>query len=107
MSDSGLTLEQPAEKTGLSKSALGKYESEEFTDIGPYAIATLAKFYGVSADYLLGLTENKNPANAGLEALHLRDDAVEAIRDGKYNKRLLWELLAHEKLRQLMIDAEV
>ena len=56
-----LTLEQLAEQTGLSKSALGKYESEDFKDISPYAIATLAKFYGVSADYLLGLTENKTP----------------------------------------------
>lgn len=107
VSDFGLTLEQLAEKTGLSKSALGKYESEDFTDISPYAIAKLAKFYGVSTDYLLGLTENKNPANAELQALHLRDDAIDAIRDGKYNKRLLSEVLAHEKFRQLMIDAEV
>ena len=87
--DRGLSLEQLAEQTGLSKSALGKYESEDFKDISPFAIVTLAKFYGVSTDYLLGLTENKNPANAELQALHLRDDAVDAIRDGKYNKRLL------------------
>lgn len=107
VSDFGLTLEQLADKTGLSKSSLGKYESEDFKDISPYAIATLAKFYGVSADYLLGLTENKNPANAELQALHLRDDAIDAIRAGKYNKRLLSEVLAHEKFRQLMVDAEV
>jgi transcriptional regulator with XRE-family HTH domain len=107
VSDFGLTLEQLAEKTGLSRSALGKYESDDFTDISPYAIAKLAKFYGVSADYLLGLTENKNPANAELQALHLRDDAIYSIRDGKYNKRLLSELLAHEKFRKFMIDAEI
>ena len=68
---------------------------------------TLAKFYGMSTDYLLGLTENKNPANAELQALRLRDDAVDAVRDGKYNKRLLSELLAHDKFQQLMVDAEV
>lgn len=107
VSDFGLTLEQLADRTGLSKSALGKYESEDFKDISPYAIATLAKFYGVSADYLLGLTENKNPANTELQALHLRDDAIDSIHAGKYNKRLLSELLAHEKFRQLMIDAEI
>jgi transcriptional regulator with XRE-family HTH domain len=107
VSDFGLTLEQLAEKTGLSKSALGKYESDDFTDISPYAIATLAKFYSVSADYLLGLTENKNPTNAELQALHLRDDAIVSIRDGKYNKRLLSELLAHEKFQKFMIDAEI
>ncbi len=37
----------------------------------------------------------------------MRDDAIDAIRDGEYNKRLLSEVLAHEKFRQLMIDAEV
>ena len=105
--DWGLSLEQLAEQTGLSKSALGKYESEDFKDISPFAIVTLAKFYGVSTDYLLGLAENKNPANAELQALHLRDDAVDAIRDGKYNKRLLSELLVHDKFQQLMVDAEV
>ena len=103
----GLSLEQLAEQTGLSKSALGKYESEDFKDISPFAIVTLAKFYGVSTDYLLGLAENKNPANAELQALHLRDDAVDAIQDGKYNKRLLSELLVHDKFQQLMVDAEV
>jgi len=105
--DQGLSLEQLAEQTGLSKSALGKYESEDFKDISPFAIVTLARFYGVSTDYLLGLTENKNPANAELQALHLRDDAVDAIQDGKYNKRLLSELLVHDKFQQLMVDAEV
>ena len=58
--DKKLTLEQLAEQTGLSKSALGKYENEDCGDINHYAIQKLAKFYGVSTDYLLGLTEQKN-----------------------------------------------
>ena len=49
----GLTLEQLAEQTHLSKSALGSYEAEDFKDISHYAIIKLAKFYGVTADYLL------------------------------------------------------
>ena len=52
--DKKLTLEQLAEQTGLSKSALGKYESEDCGDI-----QKLAKFYGVSTDYLLGLKNKK------------------------------------------------
>ena len=51
----GLTLEQLANQTGLSKSALSKYESDDYKDISPFAIATLAEFYGVSTDYLMGL----------------------------------------------------
>ena len=58
-----LTLEQLAEQTDLSKSALGKYESDDYKDISPFAIATLAKFYGVSTDYLMGVSENKNHPN--------------------------------------------
>ena len=34
-------------------------------------------FYGVSTDYLMGLTENKNHPNTELQSLHLSDDMVE------------------------------
>ena len=55
----GLTLEQLSEATGISRAALGKYEADDFKDISPFSIVALAKFYGVSADYLMGLTETK------------------------------------------------
>ncbi len=54
-----LTLEELSDKTGLSKSALGSYESNDTKDISHYAIMQLAKFYGVTTDYLLGLSEKK------------------------------------------------
>ena len=55
----GLTLEQLAEQTHLSKSALGSYEGDNFKDISHYALIELAKFYEVTVDYLLGLTPEK------------------------------------------------
>ncbi|MFR0733694.1 MAG: hypothetical protein ACLSHU_05385 [Oscillospiraceae bacterium] len=95
-------------QTGLSKAALGQYETEDFKAISLLlAITTLTEFYGVSTDYLMGLTENKNPVNTQPQALHLRDDAMDAVQDGKCNKRLLSEMLAHEKIQQFMIDAEI
>ena len=54
-----LTLEELSDKTGLSKSALGSYESNDTKDISHYAIMQLAKFYGVTTDYLLGLSGKK------------------------------------------------
>ena len=89
--DRGLSLEQLAEQTGLSKSALGKYESEDFKDISPFAIVTLAKLYGVSTDYLLGLTEQKNHPDTALSELHLNlsDDAIEVLKNGKFNNRTM------------------
>lgn len=102
-----LTLEQLSEQTGLSRSALGKYETDDFKDISPFAIATLAKFYDVSTDYLMGLTENKNHPNTELQALHLSDDMIDVLTSGKINNRLLCELAIHEGFQQLMTDIEI
>ena len=79
----GLTLEQLAEQTHLSKSALGSYEAEDFKDISHYALIKLAKFYGVTADYLLGLSETKNHPNADLAELRLSDDMIELLKSGR------------------------
>ena len=67
--DKHLTLEQLAEQTGLSKSALGKYETDDYKDISPFAIATLADFYGVSVDYLLRRTDILETAGQLLKKL--------------------------------------
>ena len=103
----GLTLEQLAEQTGLSKSALGKYEADDFKDISPFSIVTLAKFYGVSTDYLLGMTETKNHPDTELDALHLSDDAIEVLKAGQFNHRLLSEMLCHKDFQRMMLDAEI
>ena len=103
----GLTLEQLSVETGISKSALGKYEADDFKDISPFSMVELAKFYGVSTDYLLGLTEQKNHPNTELDALHLGDDAIEVLRTGKFNHRLLSELICHKDFLRFMLDAEI
>ena len=103
----GLTLEQLSAETGISKSALGKYEADDFKDISPFSMVALAKFYGVSTDYLLGLTEQKNHPNTELDALHLGDDAIEVLRTGKFNHRLLSELICHKNFQRFMLDAEI
>lgn len=105
--DKHLTLEQLAAQTGLSRSALGKYESDDYKDISPFAIATLAEFYGVSTDYLMGLTENKNHPNTELQSLHLSDDMVELLSSGRINNRLLCELATHPNFQRLMTDMEI
>ena len=102
-----LTLEQLAELTGLSSSAIGKYESGEYKDISAFAIAKLADKLGVSTDYLLCQTENKNHPNTELNALHLSDDAVDVLRDGRFNHRLLSELICHKDFQRFMLDAEI
>ena len=48
----GLKLEELAEQTGISKSALGSYEKDDFKEINHGNLILLADFYGVSLDYL-------------------------------------------------------
>ena len=78
----GLTLEQLAEQTHLSKSALGSYEGDKFKDISHYALIELAKFYEVTVDYLLGRSQTRNHPNADLADLHLSDDMIELLKAG-------------------------
>ena len=103
----GLTLEQLAEQTQLSKSALGSYEADDFKDISHYALIKLAKFYSVTADYLLGLSETKNHPNADLADLRVSDDMIELLKSGLVDNFLLCELAVHPDFPRLMADLEI
>ena len=92
----GLTLEQLAEKTHLSKSALGSYEGDNLKDISHYALIELAKFYEVTVDYLLGRSQTRNHPNADLADLHLSDDMIELLK-----------LATHPDFPRLMADLEI
>ena len=102
-----LTLAQLAAEVGISKSALGKYESDNGKDISPYSISMLADYYGVSSDYLMGRTETKNHPNTALHELHLSDASIDVLRTGKFNHRLLSELICNKDFQRLMLDAEI
>ena len=103
----GLTLEQLAEQTHLSKSALGSYEAEDFKDISHYALIKLAKFYGVTADYLLGLSQTRNHPNADLADLRLSDDMIEFLKSRLVDNALLCELATHPDFPRLMANLEI
>jgi len=102
-----LTLEQLAVEVGISKSALGKYESDNGKDISPYSILLLADYYGVSCDYLMGRTETKNHPNTALHELHLSDASIDVLKTDKFNHRLLSELICHKDFQRFMLDAEI
>ena len=102
-----MTLAQLEEATGISRSTLGKYESEDCTDISPFNLQKLADYYNVSMDYLLGRTENKNHPNTALYELHLSDSMIDLLKSGKMNNRLLCELVTHPDFLRLMADIEI
>ncbi|HEN5896842.1 MAG: helix-turn-helix transcriptional regulator [Finegoldia magna] len=102
-----LNLEELAKLTGISKSALGNYENNDYKEINHGNLVTLAQFYNVSTDYLLCLTENKNHPNTDLTNLHLSDDMIYLLLSGSINNRLLCEIATHDKFKELMADTEI
>ena len=103
----GLTLKELAEQTGLSSSALGSYEADDTKDISHYALIKLAKFYGVTADYLLGLTETKRHPNADLAGLRLSDAMIDVLKEGWVDTALLGELVTHPDFVKLLADIQI
>lgn len=101
-----LNLEELAKLTGISKSALGNYENDDYKEINHGNLVTLAQFYNVSTDYLLCLTENKNHPNTALTNLHLSDDMIDLLLRGSINNRLLCEIATHYKFKEFMADTE-
>ena len=105
--DKGLNLEELSELTGISKSALGSYEKEDYKEINHGNLITLADFYGVSVDYLLCRTENREQINTPLTELHLNDEMVALLKSGRINNRLLCELATHKDFIKFLADIEI
>ena len=105
--DKGLNLEELSKLTCISKSALGSYEKEDFKEINHGNLITLADFYGVSVDYLLCRTENREQINTSLTELHLNDEMVALLKSGRINNRLLCELATHKDFIKFLADIEI
>ena len=102
-----MTLEKLSEIVGISTSTLGKYESNDFKDISHSYLLTLAKYYKVSADWLLGLSESREIQNHEIAELQLDDETLEILKSGSLNNRLLCEMIKHPDFIKLMTDTEI
>lgn len=102
-----LTLEQLAEQTGISKSALGSYESDDYKDISHTALMKLADFYNVTTDYLLARTETRNSSNDSIASLHLSDQVIDLLKSEQIDIALFCELAAHKDFVKLLADIQI
>lgn len=78
--EKGLKLEELSAQTGISTSALSNYENNDYKEINHGSLIRLARFYDVSVDYLLCLSENRNHPDAELSGLHLSDEMVDLFK---------------------------
>ena len=54
-----------------------------------------------------GADGNKKSPNTALHELHLSDASIDVLRTGKFNHRLLSELICHKDFQRFMLDAEI
>jgi transcriptional regulator with XRE-family HTH domain len=102
-----LTLTALAEATGIPTATLQRLEANDEHHAAYTDVAALAKFYDVSADYLFGLTDNRRHRNVEIDALRLSDAAIEVLKGGKLNNRLVGEVIAHEDFPALLSAIEI
>ena len=103
----GLSLQELSGQTGLSRAALGNYETDDYKEITHKAIVILADFYEVTSDYLLGLTENREQHPFAVDELGLDDATVDLLKSGKLNVRLICEMIKHPEFINFLSDLEI
>lgn len=103
----GLTTKQLCEMTQISEAVYNGLENDSPRDTGYSRIITLAKFFDVPTDYLLGFTESRITKNIELKELGLSDNAVEVLKQHKQDNMLLSELIEHGEFTDLINAIDV
>ena len=78
--DKKLGQKEVAQAIGVSTGTVSNYENDEYKDISLSLLTKFAKFYGVSLDWLVGLTENRSIENIEIAELHLDSITVYYVK---------------------------
>lgn len=90
-----LKLKEVAEKTGIDYSTLSRIENGNVKKVGDDVLLKLARFFGVSTDFLLGITNVPDKKNYTIEELGLSSVAARNLYTGAVDSRVINLLLAH------------
>lgn len=85
-----------AERIGVNPSQISRIISGNTASISSDILIGLAKEFGVSADYILGLTPVRAPKNSDIAELGLSEVAVRKLLDGSINTDILNRLIEHK-----------
>ena len=90
-----LTLKEVSEKTGIDYSTLSRIENGNVKKVGDDVLLKLARFFGVSTDFLLGITNVPDKKNYTIEELGLTPEAARNLYTGAIENRVINLLLVH------------
>lgn len=87
ISESGKDVKTLAAEIGVSSGALSKYQNDK-GEPGITALYKIAAYFDVTADYLVGLSNNRTQANANIGVeIGLSDGAIELLRAANEQKK--------------------
>lgn len=100
--------ESLAKALDIPKSTLNHYENDEKNKSISYVnLVTLAKFYGVTTDFLLGATASDKESRCDVADLCLTDEAIIELKSKKLNSKLLCDLLTHDGFSVFLRNIEI
>ena len=102
-----LTQDTVASAVGIIGPTLSKYENKENKEYNIATLNKLADYYGVSLEWLVGNTEIRESTNSPIDELLLDDETIELLKSGRFNNRLLCEIIKHPDFIKLMTDTEI
>ncbi len=105
--DHDYKLEEVATAVNVVPATISKYENKENKEYNIVTLNKLAEFYGVSLEWLVGNTELRTSSLTEIDDLMLDDETIELLKSGRFNNRLLCEIIKHPDFIKLMTDTEI
>ena len=97
----GISDSELAKICGINRSTMGRILKGETEKISSQMIIDAAQYFGVSTDFLLGLTDMPDPMNHPVESFGLTEGAAKAILSEDVHVEMLNRLLENRRFCQL------
>jgi transcriptional regulator with XRE-family HTH domain len=97
----GITIKELSEKAGLDYSTISRIENGKIQKVADDIVLKLARFFNVSTDFLLGLTNIPDKKNYTAEELGLSTDAVKNLYTGLVDNQVADLLLSNRDFAAL------
>ena len=97
----GVSDAELAKAFGINRSTMGRILKGETEKVSSQMIIDAAQYFGVSTDFLLGLTDMPDPMNHPVESFGLTEGAARAILSEDVNIGILNRLLENLRFCQL------
>lgn len=101
MKERKITQSKLAEILECTESTLSRFISGKTDKIGDDSIVKIANYFGVSTDFLLGLTNISDRKNYDVGELGLSVEAAKRLYTGKVNTEVVTQLLENDRFAEV------